>query len=118
MVIEDEKEIRDLLRYNLEKAGYRVAASGDGEQGLKLLFASRPDALVLDLMLPGLNGLEIVREVRAEPLTHDLPVLVLTTRSNELDRHLASCQGAETYLPNPSTPPDFDHPPKPLPGPP
>jgi len=104
MVIEDEKEIRDLLRYNLEKAGYRVAASGDGEQGLKLLFASRPDALVLDLMLPGLNGLEIVREVRAEPLTHDLPVLVLTARSDEMDKLLGFEQGADDYLTKPFSP--------------
>ena len=104
MVIEDEKEIRDLLRYNLEKAGYSVAASGDGEQGLKLLFASRPDALVLDLMLPGLNGLEIVREVRAEPLTHDLPVLVLTARSDEMDKLLGFEQGADDYLTKPFSP--------------
>jgi len=104
MVIEDKKKIRDLLRYNLEKASYRVAASGDGEQGLKLLFASRPDALVLDLMLPGLNGLEIVREVRAEPLTHDLPVLVLTARSDEMDKLLGFEQGADDYLTKPFSP--------------
>ena len=104
MVIEDEKEIRDLVRYNLEKAGYRVAAAGDGEQGLKQLFASRPDALVLDLMLPGMNGLEIVREVRAEPLTHDLPVLVLTARSAEMDKLLGFEQGADDYLTKPFSP--------------
>src|SRR5690349_14158272 len=104
MVIEDEKEIRDLVRYNLEKAGFRVAAAGDGEQGLKQLFASRPDALVLDLMLPGMNGLEIVREVRAEPLTHDLPVLVLTARSAEMDKLLGFEQGADDYLTKPFSP--------------
>jgi len=84
MVIEDEKEIRDLVRYNLEKAGYRVAAAADGEEGLKQLFASRPDALVLDLMLPGINGLEIVREVRGEPLGFE--------------------QGADDYLTKPFSP--------------
>ena len=104
MVIEDEKEIRDLVRYNLEKAGYRVAAAGDGEEGLKQLFASRPDALVLDLMLPGINGLEIVREVRGEPLTHDLPVLVLTARSAEMDKLLGFEQGADDYLTKPFSP--------------
>jgi two-component system phosphate regulon response regulator PhoB len=103
MVIEDEKEIRDLVRYNLEKAGFRVAAAADGEEGLKQLFAARPDALVLDLMLPGLNGLEIVREVRAEPLTHDLPVLVLTARSAEMDKLLGFEQGADDYLTKPFT---------------
>ena len=104
MVIEDEKEIRDLVRYNLEKAGYRVAAAADGEEGLKQLFASRPDALVLDLMLPGLNGLEIVREVRGEPLTHDLPVLILTARSAEMDKLLGFEQGADDYLTKPFSP--------------
>jgi DNA-binding response OmpR family regulator len=104
MVIEDEKEIRDLVRYNLEKAGFRVAAAADGEEGLKQLFASRPDALVLDLMLPGINGLEIVREVRGEPLTHDLPVLVLTARSAEMDKLLGFEQGADDYLTKPFSP--------------
>ncbi len=104
MLIEDEKEIRDLVRYNLEKAGYRVATAADGEEGLKQLFASRPDALVLDLMLPGMNGLEIVRELRAEPLTHDLPILVLTARSAEMDKLLGFEQGADDYLTKPFSP--------------
>jgi len=104
MVIEDEKEIRDLVKYNLEKAGYRVASAADGEQGLQQLFASRPDALVLDLMLPGMNGLEIVREVRGEPLTHDLPVLILTARSAEMDKLLGFEQGADDYLTKPFSP--------------
>ncbi len=104
MVIEDEKDIRDLVRYNLEKAGYRVAAAADGEEGLQQLFASRPDALVLDLMLPGANGLEILREVRAEPTTHDLPVLVLTARSAEMDKLLGFEHGADDYLTKPFSP--------------
>jgi len=104
MVIEDEKEIRDLVRYNLEKAGFRVAAAADGEQGLQQLYAARPDALVLDLMLPGMNGLEIVRELRSEPLTHDLPVLILTARSAEMDKLLGFEQGADDYLTKPFSP--------------
>jgi two-component system alkaline phosphatase synthesis response regulator PhoP len=104
MLIEDEKEIRDLVRYNLEKAGYRVAAAADGEAGLQQLFASRPDALVLDLMLPGMNGLEIVRELRNEPVTHDLPILVLTARSAEMDKLLGFEQGADDYLTKPFSP--------------
>lgn len=104
MVIEDEKDIRDLVRYNLEKAGFRVAAAADGEEGLQQLFASRPDALVLDLMLPGASGLEILRELRAEPLTHDLPVLVLTARSAEMDKLLGFEHGADDYLTKPFSP--------------
>ena len=104
MVIEDEKEIRDLVRYNLEREGYRVAAAGDGEEGLERLFASRPDLLVLDLMLPRRNGLEILREVRAEPATRDLPVIVLTARSAEMDKLLGFEHGADDYLTKPFSP--------------
>ncbi|HTR97259.1 MAG TPA: response regulator transcription factor [Candidatus Acidoferrales bacterium] len=104
MVIEDEKEIRDLLRYNLERAGYRVAAFADGEEGLEGLFASRPDAVVLDLMLPGRNGLEVLREVRGEPATADLPVVVLTARGAEMDKLLGFEHGADDYLTKPFSP--------------
>jgi DNA-binding response OmpR family regulator len=104
MVIEDEKEIRDLVRYNLERAGYRVTALGDGDQGLERLFASRPDLLVLDLMLPGRNGLEILREVRGEASTRDLPVIVLTARSAEMDKLLGFEHGADDYLTKPFSP--------------
>ncbi|MBI1797260.1 MAG: response regulator transcription factor [Candidatus Eisenbacteria bacterium] len=104
MLIEDEKEIRELARYNLERAGYRVASLADGEQGLARVFASRPDLLVLDLMLPGLTGLEVLRELRGEPATRDLPVLVLTARSTEMDRLLGFEHGADDYLVKPFSP--------------
>ena len=104
LVIEDEKEIRDLVRYNLERAGYRVAAVADGDQGLERLFAARPDLLVLDLMLPGRNGLEILREVRGEPTTRELPVIVLTARSTEMDKLLGFEHGADDYLTKPFSP--------------
>ena len=103
-VIEDEQEIRDLLRYNLERAGFRVQALADGEQGLEAVFKTRPDTLVLDLMLPGLNGLEILREVRAEPTTHDLPVIVLTARAAEMDKLLGFEHGADDYVTKPFSP--------------
>ncbi len=104
MVIEDEKEIRDLLKYNLEREGFRVATAADGEQGLQQIFASRPAAVVLDLMLPGRSGLEILREVREEPATHDLPVLVLTARGAEMDKLLGFEHGADDYLTKPFSP--------------
>jgi DNA-binding response OmpR family regulator len=104
MVIEDEKEIRDLLQYNLERAGFRVAAFADGERGLEQLFASRPDLVVLDLMLPGRNGLEILREVRGEPATADLPVIVVTARGAEMDKLLGFEHGADDYLTKPFSP--------------
>ena len=104
LVIEDEKEIQELLRYNLERAGFRVAVAGDGDTGLELLFASRPDALVLDLMLPGASGLDVLREVRDEPATSDLPVVVLTARSSEMDKLVGFERGADDYLTKPFSP--------------
>ncbi|NOT34796.1 MAG: response regulator transcription factor [Candidatus Eisenbacteria bacterium] len=104
MVIEDEKEIRDLVRYNLERSGYRVSASDSGEEGLERLFETHPDALVLDLMLPGRSGLEILREVRGEASTRELPVLVLSARSAEMDKLLGFEHGADDYLTKPFSP--------------
>jgi CheY-like chemotaxis protein len=104
MVIEDEKEISDLIRYNLERAGFRVAASADGEEGLQRLFESRADAVVLDLMLPGRSGLEVLREIRDEPTTRDLPVVVLTARSAEMDKLLGFEHGADDYVTKPFSP--------------
>jgi DNA-binding response OmpR family regulator len=104
MVIEDEKEIRDLVRYNLERAGFRVAWAADGEEGLERIFAARPDAVVLDLMLPGRNGLELLRELREEPLTRDLPIVVLTARAAEMDKLLGFEHGADDYLTKPFSP--------------
>ena len=101
MVIEDEKEIRDLVRYNLERAGFRVATAADGEAGLERVFASRPDAVVLDLMLPGRSGLEILRELRDEPATRDVPVVLLTARGAEMDKLLGFEHGADDYITKP-----------------
>ena len=101
LVIEDEKEIQDLIRYNLEKAGYRVTVAKDGDRGLEQLFASRPDAVVLDLMLPGATGLDILKEVRAETTMQDLPVLVLTARTTEMDKLVGFEHGADDYLTKP-----------------
>jgi DNA-binding response OmpR family regulator len=104
MVIEDEKEIRDLIRYNLERAGYRVSSAANGEEGLQRVFAARPDAVVLDLMLPGRSGLEVLKELRGEPATRDLPVVVLTARSAEMDKLLGFDHGADDYLTKPFSP--------------
>jgi DNA-binding response OmpR family regulator len=104
IVIEDEKEIRELVRYNLERAGFRVGAAADGEEGLERMFSERPDAVVLDLMLPGRSGLEILRELRGEPTTRDLPVIVLTARGAEMDKLLGFEHGADDYLTKPFSP--------------
>lgn len=107
LVIEDEKEIQDLIRYNLEKSGYRVAVAKDGDSGLERLFASRPDAVILDLMLPGATGLEILKDVRGDSSMQDLPVLVLTARSTEMDKLVGFEHGADDYLTKPFSAPEL-----------
>jgi len=104
MLIEDEKEIRELIRYNLERNGFQVYAAADGEEGLQRLRASHPDVLVLDLMLPGRSGLDVLRELRDSPKTRDLPVIILTARSAEMDRLLGFEHGADDYLTKPFSP--------------
>jgi two-component system alkaline phosphatase synthesis response regulator PhoP len=104
MIIEDEPEIRDLLVYHLERSGFRVTAVGDGQEGLAQIFASPPDALVLDLMLPGTNGIEILREIRDEATTADLPVIVVTARTSEMDTLLGFENGADDYVTKPLSP--------------
>ncbi len=101
LLVEDEEEIRDLVKFNLEREGYRVSTAPDGEEGLRQAFETRPDLIVLDIMLPTRNGLEILRELRNEPHTQDVPVLLLTARSTELDKLLGFEYGADDYISKP-----------------
>jgi DNA-binding response OmpR family regulator len=104
LIVDDEREIRELLRYNLEKQGYQVLTAQDGEEGLERIFATHPDLVLLDLLLPGRNGLEILREVRQEPSTRGLPVLLLTARGAEMDKLLGFERGADDYITKPFSP--------------
>jgi two-component system phosphate regulon response regulator PhoB len=104
LVVDDEAEICDLVRYNLTREGYRVLVEQDGEAGLDRIFKSPPDLVVLDLLLPKLSGLEVLRAVRGEPRTRSLPILVLTARSTEMDKLLGFERGADDYLTKPFSP--------------
>jgi two-component system alkaline phosphatase synthesis response regulator PhoP len=104
LIVDDEREIRELLRYNLERQGYKVITAQEGEEALRRIFSARPDLVLLDLLLPGLNGLEILRELRAEPSTRDLPVLLLTARGAEMDKLLGFERGADDYITKPFSP--------------
>jgi DNA-binding response OmpR family regulator len=104
LVVEDDARIRDLIKYNLERAGFRATMAIDGESGLEQVFASRPDAVVLDIMLPGQSGIEVLRQLRSEPTTESIPVLLLTARSTETDKLLGFEQGADDYLTKPFSP--------------
>lgn len=104
LVVEDEKDIRDLLRYNLESEGFLVVEADNGESGLKLAASERAALVILDLMLPGLSGLEVCRILRSKDPTMNLPVLMLTARATEVDKILGLEMGADDYVTKPFSP--------------
>jgi two-component system phosphate regulon response regulator PhoB len=104
LVIEDETALVELIRYNLEKDGFRVSAANDGEEGLALLREHKPDLLVLDWMLPHVSGIEICRQIRRKTELRDLPVIMLTARGEEADRIRGLEVGADDYIIKPFSP--------------
>jgi len=104
LVVDDEKDIVDLVRYHLEKEGFECRHAADGPTALKLVREYRPDLLILDLMLPGLNGLEVCRQLRRDPKTARLPILMLTARAEEVDRVVGLEVGADDYVVKPFSP--------------
>jgi len=104
LIVEDEKDIRDLVRYNLEAEGFAVGEASDGEIGLTLAAKERPALVILDLMLPGLPGLEVCRLLRAREETMRLPILILTARTSEVDKVLGLEMGADDYVTKPFSP--------------
>ncbi len=101
LIVDDDKEIRNLLTDYLEQADYRVSAVGDGKAMRRVLEANRIDLVILDLMLPGEDGLTLCRELRGKT---NLPVLMLTARGDEVDRIIGLEMGADDYLAKPFNP--------------
>jgi two-component system alkaline phosphatase synthesis response regulator PhoP len=101
LVIEDDRDLRDLVRRYLERAGHAVLSTGSGVEGLRLLAEGAPDLVVLDVGLPDLDGIEVLREARANGQT---PVIVLTARSDVQDRILGLSLGADDYVTKPFSP--------------
>jgi DNA-binding response OmpR family regulator len=104
LLVEDERDIAALVRFHLEKAGFRCVVAADGATGLRLVRAEGPDLLVLDLMLPGVDGLEVCRRVRRDPATRRLPIIMLTARGDEVDRVVGLELGADDYVVKPFSP--------------
>jgi DNA-binding response OmpR family regulator len=104
LVVEDERDIVDLVRYHLEKEGLGVVHAPDGATALRLIRAEPPDLVLLDLMLPGFDGLEVCRRLRAEPVTRRLPILMLTAKADEVDRVVGLEVGADDYVVKPFSP--------------
>lgn len=101
LVVEDEESLATLLQYNLEKEGYRVAVCADGEEALLLVEEALPDLLILDWMLPGVSGIEVCRRLRQKSDTRNLPIIMLTARSEESDRIRGLDTGADDYIVKP-----------------
>lgn len=104
LVIEDEVDIADLIRYNLERAGYEVFKAHDGITGTEACIKERPDLVVLDLMLPGRNGFAVFKEIRRDARTAHIPVIMLTAKAQTEDRIQGLEAGADDYLTKPFSP--------------
>ena len=104
LVVEDEPDIRELVRYNLEQNGFRVAEANDGEEALRKVAEEKPALVILDLMLPQGDGLEVCRALRGQRETADLPIVMLTAKAAEVDRVLGLEFGADDYVTKPFSP--------------
>jgi two-component system phosphate regulon response regulator PhoB len=104
LIVEDEEEIRELVAYNLVKQGYKVTPADSGEEGLRQVRSERPDLIVLDLMLPGVDGLEVCRTLKRDPDTETIPLVMLTAKGEEADIVSGLELGADDYLTKPFSP--------------
>ncbi|OGB94591.1 MAG: DNA-binding response regulator [candidate division NC10 bacterium RBG_16_65_8] len=104
LIVEDEVDIADLVKYHLEKAGLSARTVADGKQALDLIVRDHPSLVILDLMLPGTDGLEICRRLRANGATKSIPIIMLTARAEEVDRIVGLEIGADDYVPKPFSP--------------
>jgi DNA-binding response OmpR family regulator len=104
LVADDDPDIRELVVFKLEQAGYTVHAVGDGEAALAATMALTPDLILLDVMMPGLNGFEVCRRLRANQNTATTPVIMLTARAQEADVESGFAVGADDYIVKPFSP--------------
>jgi len=101
LIVDDEKDIVDLVAYNVGKEGYGILKAYDGEGALRLARSEKPDLIVLDLMLPGIQGLEVCRRIRRNPDTAGIPIIMLTARGDEFDKVVGLEAGADDYITKP-----------------
>jgi len=104
LIIEDEVAIVTLLRYNLEREGFRVFSTGDGEEAVGMVNECKPDIIVLDWMLPSMSGIDICKQLRWDPATKGVPIIMLSARGEESDRIKGLDAGADDYLVKPFSP--------------
>jgi two-component system alkaline phosphatase synthesis response regulator PhoP len=103
-IIEDESNIVELVKYNLDREGYHTLSASNGKKGLELVRQELPDLVILDLMMPELDGISVCKQLRADPQTKNIPVIILTAKSEEADRVLGLEMGADDYVTKPFSP--------------
>jgi two-component system phosphate regulon response regulator PhoB len=104
LVVDDEEDLLELVRYNLTREGYHVTCVATGEEALKAARKQPPDLIVLDLMLPAVDGLEVCRRLKSESKTRDIPIIMLTAKSEESDMVAGLERGADDYIAKPFSP--------------
>jgi two-component system phosphate regulon response regulator PhoB len=104
LIIEDEKDIVDLITYHLKQSGLSVLSALDGPSGLELAKKNRPNLIILDLMLPGMDGKDICRSIKSNPATQSIPIIMLTAKTEEMDRVIGFELGADDYVTKPFSP--------------
>ncbi len=101
LIIEDEKPITELLEYNLKQNGYFVEIAYDGEEGLKKVLEIKPDLIILDLMIPKIDGMEVCRRIKGDSSIKSIPIVMLTAKTDEVDRIVGLEMGADDYVTKP-----------------
>jgi two-component system, OmpR family, alkaline phosphatase synthesis response regulator PhoP len=101
LIVDDEKDILELVSYNLEKEGFKTAKAYDGEAALGMVRSEKPDMVILDLMLPKMNGLDVCKAIRRNPETANLPIIMLTAKGDEVDKIIGLEIGADDYVTKP-----------------
>jgi DNA-binding response OmpR family regulator len=104
LIVEDDQDILKLLEHYIANENYQPLTAGDGSTGLKLARSQQPHLIILDLMLPGMNGLEVCKELRKHPQTGNIPILILTARGEETDKIIGLELGADDYVTKPFSP--------------
>ena len=104
LVVDDERDIIELVSYNLEKEGFKVISATDGEKALELVSSDKPEVIILDLMLPGIDGLDVCRELKKNDQTSSIPVIMLTAKGEESDIVIGLELGADDYITKPFSP--------------
>jgi two-component system alkaline phosphatase synthesis response regulator PhoP len=104
LVVDDEENIRELVKYNLEREGYRVTTVGSGEEALQQVVSNQPDLIILDLMLPGIDGLDVCRKLKNNSKTTHIPIVMLTVKGEESDIVIGLELGADDYIAKPFSP--------------